>query len=238
MKSFQKFSLAILAVLLSVVVIGVGGCNSNTEQADSGENDNDTKSMVLDILHTKEGMEALQDIVRDPRLKQSFTVTQQDVKAATIKALSDTETNMNLMEQMKNPRFGASLTKAYRKDNELVLKQLMQDPEYQTMMLSMLKSPDFQLLLFDLMKTPEYRKQAVAIMTEALHNPDFKMKMLEAIKQTIKSSGSGQQQQQGGQAKSQSQGEDQGQEKQKKEQSDGDKEQSGGDQGQGSSEGT
>jgi spore germination protein D len=228
-KSLQKLSFAVLTVLLSVVVIGVGGCNSNTQEADSGQNANDTKSMVLDILHTKEGMVALQDIVRDPRLKQSLTITKQDVETATIKALSDSQQNMNLMEQMKNPRFNATVTKAYRKDNEQVMKTLMQDPEYQTMMISMLKSPQFQLLLFDLMKTPEYRKQAVSIMAQAMENPDFKIKMLDVVKQSIQSSKSGQTQQQQGKAQSQGQesqkqGQDQGEQK---EQSSGGKEQGG-----------
>jgi spore germination protein D len=227
LKSLKRLSVAVLAVLLSVVVIGVGGCNSyTTQQADSRENDNDTKAMILDILHTREGMEALQDIVRDPRLKQSLTITKQDVQTATINALSDPKQNMDLMEQMKNPKFNATITKAYRSDNTKVMKSLLQDPEYQTMMLAQLKSPQFQLLLYDLMKTPEYRKQAVAIMKQAMENPDFKIKMLQIVKQSIQSSKGEQQQQQG---KSQTQEQQQGQKQDQGEQKDqegGGKEQS------------
>lgn len=142
--------------------------------------------MVLDILHTKEGLDTLKDIVRDPQFKQSLAINEADVQSAMVKAMTDGAGNATLMAQMRNPQFAATLAQAYKKDNEVILKDLMKDPEYQQMMLALLKSPDYQKTLYDLMKTPQYRKQTMDIMTQALQNPQFKLMFLDLVKEAIK----------------------------------------------------
>lgn len=232
MKQTRTVFFATLALLL--ILFGVG-CNSNHTEVESSGDDNETKSMVLDILHTREGLESLKDIMRDPRLKQSLTITETDIQQATTASLADPNSHVQLTDQMKNPSFGSTVTMAYRKDNEAVLKQLMKDPEYQMMMLDILKSPDFQQTLYDLMKTPEYRQQAVNIMAEALQNPDFKTKFLDQVKQVIQQNPTGQQ----AKSQSSSQGQQPGQlqGEKKKDQSDDKQEKEKG-KDQGSSEDT
>ncbi|HEU4965591.1 MAG TPA: spore germination lipoprotein GerD [Bacilli bacterium] len=189
-----KIGLAALALIVSCsAVYGCGGSGSaqgggsggGAEEAEASGNYNETKSMVLDILHTKEGMDALKDIVRDPTFKQSLAINEADVQLAMVKALTDGSAHLTLQEQMKNPKFATALAKSFQKDNEKMLKELMKDPEYQEMMLTLLKSPEFSKNLYDLMKTPDYRKQTMTIMTQALQNPEFRLMFMELIKEAI-----------------------------------------------------
>ncbi|MGB8957183.1 MAG: spore germination lipoprotein GerD [Tumebacillaceae bacterium] len=184
---------AILAITVAATTLG--GCGSSSSQGASGGSQeteakpqyNETKQMVLDILHTKDGLDTLKDIVRDPSFKHSLAINEADVSVAMQKALTDGSAHMSLTEQMKSPKFATALAKTFKKDNETVLKTLMKDPEYQEMMLTLLKSPDFTRTLYDLMKTPEYRKQTMAIMTEALQNPEFRVMFTDLVKEAIQS---------------------------------------------------
>lgn len=189
-----KIGLAALTVIVTFSAVGgcggggggaQGGGGGGAEETEASANYNETKSMVLDILHTKEGMDALKDIVRDPTFKQSLAIEETDVQLAMVKALTDGSAHMTLQEQMRNPKFATALAKSFKKDNEKILKELMRDPEYQEMMLTLLKSPEFSKNLYDLMKTPDYRKQTMAIMTQSLQNPEFRLMFMELIKEAI-----------------------------------------------------
>ncbi|MGZ4123112.1 MAG: spore germination lipoprotein GerD [Tumebacillaceae bacterium] len=192
MKRPFRFGSVALAVIVScTTVIGCGSKGSqpqaNTESinVEAKAQYNETKSMVLDILHTKEGLDTLKDIVRDPQFKQSLAINETDVQNAMVKAMTDGAGNATLLAQMRNPQFASTLAKAYKKDNEVILKELMKDPEYQQMMFALLKSPDYQKTLYDLMKTPQYRKQTMDIMTQSLQNPQFKLLFLDIVKEAI-----------------------------------------------------
>jgi spore germination protein D len=193
-----RFGTVALAVIVSCTTVVGCGSKGSQPQASTQSIDveakaqyNETKSMVLDILHTKEGLDTLKDIVRDPQFKQSLAINEADVQTAMVKAMTDGAGNATLMAQMRNPQFAATLAKAYKKDNEVILKDLMKDPEYQQMMLALLKSPDYQKTLYDLMKTPQYRKQTMDIMTQSLQNPQFKLMFLELVKEAIKQGAEG-----------------------------------------------
>ncbi|WP_227874449.1 spore germination lipoprotein GerD [Tumebacillus algifaecis] len=187
-----KIGAVSVAIILAFVISGgcglqqKAGGGGGAQETDAKAQYNETKQMVLDILHTKEGMDTLKDIVRDPQFKRSLAINETDVQVAMLKALTDGTAHATLEEQMRNPKFATALAKSFKKDNEKVLKDLLKDPEYQEMMLSLLKSPDFSQSLYDLMKTPEYRKQTMAIMTQSLQNPEFKLLYLDLLKQAIR----------------------------------------------------
>ncbi|MFD2172310.1 spore germination lipoprotein GerD [Tumebacillus lipolyticus] len=181
-----------VSVAIILVFATLGGCGSQAEKSrGSQETDakaqyNETKQMVLDILHTQEGMDTLKDIVRDPQFKRSLAINEADVQVAMLKALTDGSAHASLEEQMRNPKFASALAKTFKKDNEKVLKDLMKDPEYQEMMLTLLKSPEFARNLYDVMKTPEYRKQTMSIMTQSLQNPEFRLLFMDLLKEAIR----------------------------------------------------
>ncbi|TCP52255.1 spore germination protein D [Tumebacillus sp. BK434] len=189
----MPWKIGAVSVAIIIAFVMIGGCGSQPQAGGSSSREtdakaqyNETKQMVLDILHTKEGMDTLKDIVRDPQFKRSLAINETDVQVAMLKALTDGSAHATLEEQMRNPKFASALAKSFKKDNEKVLKDLLKDPEYQQMMLVLLKTPEFTQNLYDLMKTPEYRKQTMSIMTQSLQNPEFKLLYLDLLKQAIR----------------------------------------------------
>jgi spore germination protein D len=188
-----KIGTIALATILAAGMLGGCGGSKRQESSDGGsqateakEHYNETKSMVLDILHTKEGMDTLKDIVRDPQFKQSLAINETDVQVAMQKALTDGSAHITLTEQMRRPQFASALAKSFKKDNQKMMKELMNDPEYQQQMVTLMKSPEFTQNMYDLMKTPDYRKQTMTIMTQALSNPEFKLMFMDVLKEAIR----------------------------------------------------
>lgn len=188
----------------------------------------EVKSMVLDILHSKEGMSTLQDTMSSPEFKRATAITDGDIQAAVEKTLQQGQNKHFLAEQMKDTQFAAAIVKAAEPQMMDIERQLMRDPSYQKDLLTLMKSPEFQQSQLELLKSPEYRKEVMKIMTEALQEPTFRLLFTDSMKEAVKAAGGGQQDKMGKEQASK------GQEKGKdKEQGGGDKEKddSGGDSG-------
>lgn len=193
----QKPHILLLAsFVVSLLAAGCGSSSSGQSATSSSSQAqeinyktdyNNTKTMVMDILHTKEGKEGLKDIFKDPTFKQALSINEHDVNQALTKSITS-GANKNLIEaQMKDPIFANALVKASKKEHQEMLKALMKDPEYQNDMLTLLKSPSYQQTLIPLMQTPEYRQTIMKIMLDSLQNPEFKLIFMETIKDAIRS---------------------------------------------------
>lgn len=189
---------SVLCVMLfSLLSVGCGGGASGMGGDVSGAASQDygaTKQMVIDILHSSEGKSALQEILKDPSLKQQLIVSDTDITKGIEKSLQSKKNQNFLTEQAKDPKFAAALAKAAQPELLQLTKQLMKDPEYQKDMLTLLKSPDFTKNIQDLMKAPEFRGHVMKIMTDALQTPSFRMQFQDALKKAVSES----MQQQGG----------------------------------------
>ncbi|RBW67794.1 spore germination lipoprotein GerD [Bacillus taeanensis] len=149
------------------------GCAANENQG-SQPNYEETKKMIVDILKTDDGKKAIQEILTDEKIKQEILMEQDFVKETIQTTLTSEEGKKFWEEQMKDPKFVESLAKSMQKENEKVLKGLMNDPEYQKKMKEILKDPEMEKQFLDLMKSTQYREQTQEMMTEALQNPLFK----------------------------------------------------------------
>ncbi|WP_018131491.1 spore germination lipoprotein GerD [Effusibacillus pohliae] len=179
--------IAILA--LAFLVSGLTSCSSGGGQSSPQKPEyNQTKAMMLDILHSKEGIDTLKDIVKEPTFKQSIVITDHDMTTAIVKTLNDEKTQKRILEaQMKDPQFAATMVKTAKKEHETMLKQLMKDPEYQQSMLALMKSPDYQQMMLSVMQSPQYRQQVMKMMAESLQNPEFKLVFMDVVKEAIRS---------------------------------------------------
>ncbi len=150
------------------------------------------KAMVLDILHSKEGMSTLQDTMSSPEFKRLTAVTQADVAAAVEKTISQGHNKSFLAQQMKDPEFAAALVQSSRMQMVGIQRQLMKDPAYMHDLLTLMQSPEFQKLQFSLLQSPQYRIEITKIMTEALQQPTFRLLFMDAMKQAVREAGGGQ----------------------------------------------
>ncbi|WP_133121177.1 spore germination lipoprotein GerD [Kyrpidia spormannii] len=189
-----------------------GGCaRSSGPQPQQGQPPyQETKSMVLDILHSKEGMDTLRQTVQSQEFKRSLILSDSDMQKALTTALTQGENKNLLQQQLQQPQFAKALADALKEQHRQLLKDLMKDPEYQQMMLDLMKSPDFQKQILSLMSSPPYRQQTMKVMQEALQNPSFRLLFTDSLKQAVrevgpqagqgKQGGQGGQQQGGGQS--------------------------------------
>lgn len=152
----------------------------------------ETKAMVIDILHSKEGMDTLKETISSPEFKRSAAITPGDVAGAVEKTLKQGQNKSFLSEQMKDTKFAAAVVKASRPQMMEIERQLMKDPEYQKELLALMQSPEFMQSQFTLLKSPQYRKELMKIMTESLQEPTFRLLFQDSMKEAVKEAGGGQ----------------------------------------------
>lgn len=194
----------LLSIFFLLTGCGAGGEQSTTGQSDQSQKQTagkptypDIKTMVLDILHSKEGMATLKDTMSSPEFKRSAAITETDVQAALEKTLAQGQNKSFLSSQMKDTKFAAAIVKSSRPQMVEIQKGLMRDPEYQKQLLSLMQSPEFQQSQFELLKSPEYRKEIMKIMTEALQEPTFRLLFMDSMKEAVKAAGGGDKQKMG-----------------------------------------
>ncbi len=208
-RSAKPLAIALLSGSLILTGCGMGGQSAadvqgsssqdGSQQQSSGQQKASTqpgyseiKSIVLDVLHSKEGMATLKDTISSPDFKRSAAVTENDISAAVEKTLQQGQNKSFLTQQMKDTKFAAAVVEASKTQMTQVQRQLMKDPEYQKELLTIMKSPEFLQTQFELLKSPEYRKEIMAIMTEALQQPTFRLLFQDSMKQAVKDAGGGQ----------------------------------------------
>lgn len=222
-----KWWLRSVSLLLIMVLMSSCGSDNNASSQAQSVGYKDTKTMVLDILKTEDGRNAIQNAMikvtaqDENQLKLLSTGDTQQMKLAVKDVLTDTESNKFLQQLILDPRFAGQFAKAIQKDTKQLQKELMKDPEYQQALSDAMKNPDFQKMLMDTMKGPQYRQQMKAVMQESLESPMFRLELMNLMKKVLeeealpknqgqKQSGGGQGQGSGGSDQSNQNQKDQG----------------------------
>ncbi|PIB44628.1 spore gernimation protein GerD, partial [Pseudomonas sp. 2588-5] len=94
-----------------------------------------TKQMVVDVLQTEEGKKAVQEVVQDEEIQEQLIMEQDFIKETIQTTLASEEGQEYWQEVMKDPEFAKTFAESMQEENENLLKGLMKDPEYQSMML-------------------------------------------------------------------------------------------------------
>lgn len=186
----KKPSLSLVAALFFLISLAACSSGSSTggaqNQTTGAQTDyNQTKSMVLDILHTKEGKQAIKDLLQDPSFKQSVIINEHDVTTALNKSLTDGNNRSLIEAQMKDPKFAAALVESTKKEHTQLLKSLLKDPEYQKNLLTVLQDPQYTQYQTSLFRTPTVRQEIQKIMMESMQNPQFKALFIQTVKENL-----------------------------------------------------
>lgn len=160
------------------------GCSSKSEGSAKLDY-KETKSMVLDILHTKEGKKVISDVVKDPSVNQQMMLSDVKMQQTLEKTLITPENQKFMQELMKDPKFAGEFAKAIKEQNKKLQKDLMKDPEYQQQMMQLFKNPEMEKMMLDLLKSKAYRQQAMTTMKESLDSPLFKLEMMELMQKAM-----------------------------------------------------
>lgn len=169
-----------MLLLLPILMI-ITSCSSG-DVTGGGQIDYDqTKKMVVDILKTDDGKKAIQDIMSDDKLKEKLVMDQKVVSDTIQQTLTSEKAQEFWKKTYSDPKFAQGVAKHMRSENEKLLKDLMNDPEYRNMMIQVFKEPEIQKEMADAMKSKEYREHLQKVISETVESPLFKAKMQELL---------------------------------------------------------
>ncbi len=179
-----------MAPLLLALFI-LSACAANSERGEM-MNYKETKSMVLDILKSEEGQKAMKTAVRKQNSEngeQGMQMLQspqgQQIQLAVKDVLTDPNYPKILEDMMTDPKFAGDFAKAIQKQNKQLQKDLMKDPEYQSLVINAMKNPEFEKMLIDVLKGPDYRKQTMTAIKESLESPLFRAELMELMQKAM-----------------------------------------------------
>ncbi|MGG1398686.1 spore germination lipoprotein GerD [Bacillus salipaludis] len=168
-------------LLLLPIMMLLTSCASN-ESSSGGQIDYEqTKKMVVDILKTDDGKKAIQDVMSDDSMKEKLVMDQKMVSQTIQQTLTSDKATAFWKKTFNDPKFAQGVAKNMRSENEKLLKDLMNDPQYRGMMIQVFKEPEIQKELADALKSKEYREHLQKVIAETIESPLFKVKMQELL---------------------------------------------------------
>jgi spore germination protein D len=176
-----KISAAYVIAAL-VLVVMLGGCSSSEGEEKGQANYQDIKQMITDSLGSKEGRDAISEVLRDPSIKDQIIIEDTDVKKAVADSILDPQNKKILEDTIKDPKFAAEFAKNVQKEHEKLLKSLLKDPEYRELLIEVLKEPDFESILLDLLTGSAMRKQMQEAAKEAFTTPAARLELMELLR--------------------------------------------------------
>ncbi|MCR6104928.1 spore gernimation protein GerD [Salipaludibacillus agaradhaerens] len=179
----RRYSAMIFFIILSSLF--ASACTVTDDQGQQADYEA-TKQMVVDVLQTEEGKKAVQEVVQDEEIQEQLIMEQDFIKETIQTTLASEEGQEYWQEIMKDPEFAKTFAESMQEENENLLKGLMKDPEYQSMMLDIMKDPEMEQNYVELMETKDYREQVRAIVTEAMESPLFVARLNELLQQMAK----------------------------------------------------
>ncbi|MEH7180951.1 spore germination lipoprotein GerD [Neobacillus vireti] len=168
-------------ILLLLITIFLASCAS--PEASGGEQIDyeATKKMVVDILKTDDGKKAIQEVMSDEKMKETLVMDQKVVADTIQQTLTSENATEFWKKTFSDKEFAKGVAKSMRSENEILLKDLMNDPEYRGMMIEVFKEPEIQKEMADALKSKEYREHLQKVISETIESPLYQIKIQELL---------------------------------------------------------
>ena len=149
-----------LFMMLMVVVLAACGQESNHQSLSYKE----TKSMVIDILKTEDAKKVIEEAKLEHEnpsetMRLLSSPEGRQIQIAVKEILTDPEYPRHLQQMMTDPKFAGEFAKAVQKENKDIHKQLLNDPEYRTMLFELMDSKEYKEIVFEVLKGKDYRNR-------------------------------------------------------------------------------
>lgn len=165
-------------------------CGSEQQPSQATQSYKDTKTIVLDVLKSKEAEKAIQDASQkkmDQTAKLLSSGEGQQIQVAVKDMLTTNDAGVKMLEKtMSDPRFAGDFAKALQTNMKQMHKDLLKDPEYQKAMIEVMGSSDYEKIVLEAMKSPAYRQQMMNVMKESLQSPLYKDELINMFQAAIK----------------------------------------------------
>ncbi len=146
--------------------------------------------MVVDILKTDDGKKAIQDVMSDEQLRQQLIMDQAIVTETVQNTLTSDKGIEFWKKTFSDPEFAETIAKTMQKENEQLLKNLMNDPEYRGKMIEVMKDPELEKEMTSVLKGNEYREHLKQVVTETIESPLYQTKIQELLLKAAESKAS------------------------------------------------
>ncbi len=145
----------------------------------------ETKKMLVDLLKTDDGKKAIKEVLTDEKIKQEVVMDQPFVKKAIEETLTSKKGQEFWKELLKDPKAAEALAKSMEKQNEEMLKKLMDDPDYRKKMIELMKDPELEKDVMDMLTSQKFREQQKKVMMETFESPLMKAQIAEMVKKSV-----------------------------------------------------
>lgn len=172
-------------MLLTISCLFLVACAEKEVQGND-VNYEETKKMLVDILKSDEGKEALNDILADEKFRQSIVMDQAVVKQSIQDSLLSEQAEEFWKKQLEDPKFAETLAKSTQKQQETLMKGLMNDPEYQQKVIEIMQNPEMEKRFISHMTSDKFRKHIQERIIEAFENPIFRVEVYNMVEQVVK----------------------------------------------------
>ncbi|MEK4299256.1 spore germination lipoprotein GerD [Oceanobacillus sp. FSL W8-0428] len=183
----MKRHISILFLVLSIFFISACGNNDDSHEAEYET----TKKMVIDILQTEEGKEALKDLLADKELQELLVIESDEVKETVTKAISSEESKENWKKMFQDPEFIQTYAKSISGEQKNLMKDLMHDSQFQEQMIEILKNPEVDKQMLSILTSQAFRAHLEKTIQETLQSPLFQEKINKALEEAAKKDSSG-----------------------------------------------
>ncbi|GAA0468023.1 spore germination lipoprotein GerD [Alkalibacillus silvisoli] len=167
-------------LLVLTICLFLVGCNGNNQQSESPDYEA-TKRMVVDILKTDDGKEALKETLSDEELKQELVLQSEEVNQAMERIFNSDDGKDFWMDMFEDPSFVQAYVQATREQDQELIKGLMSDSAYQEQMISLFHNEEVQNLIRQALRSQEYKGHLEDTIRETLESPVFKTKITESL---------------------------------------------------------
>ncbi|MDQ0353018.1 spore germination protein D [Alkalibacillus filiformis] len=166
-------------LLVLTVCLFLTACNGDDQQ--SSPDYEATKRMVVDILKTDDGKEALKEALSDEELEQKLVLQSDTVNQAIEQTISSDEGKEFWISLFDDPSFVQAYIQATREHDKEIIKGLMSDSNYQDQMISLFHEDEVRELIMQILKSQEYKEHLEESIQETLQSPLFKAQIVEAL---------------------------------------------------------
>jgi spore germination protein D len=188
----------IIHLVLMALILSSCGTGSPPASQSAGPGYKDTKTMVMDILKSADGQKTIKEASQggggqggksggkaqgnQSEIQLLSTGDSQQLQTAVKDVITAPENAAFLTDMMKDPKFAGEFAKAIQKHTKQMQKDLLKDPEYQTLMVNTMKNPEYEKILLDTMKQSQYRQQMMTVIQESMQSPLFRAQLVDLLK--------------------------------------------------------
>lgn len=170
----------VILILFSMMCLVMTGCAQNGTGGENADYE-ETKKMVVDILKTDDGKNAIKDIMADDGMKDQLIMDQQVVSDTIEKAVASDSGEKFWKKAFEDPEFAAAYANSMKDEHEQLIRDLTKDPQYRAMMIDILRDPSLQDEFNSLVKSKEMREMSKNTLIETMDSPLVKAKLADIL---------------------------------------------------------